>query len=79
MAFVELSQFIKGVVADDIRVQDKEGGVILAEDFLRKFEGTGGAKGFRFDGEFNLDVVFFFILIREEKQSASAGQGAEGF
>lgn len=34
VASVELEQLLKGVVADDVRVEDEEGGVVLEEDLL---------------------------------------------
>lgn len=62
VGFVELGKLLEGVVADDIGVEDEEGGVVLAEGLFGEFEGTGGAEGLSFDGEFNVDVVFLFVL-----------------
>ena len=42
VAAVELEKLFEGVVADDVRVEDKEGGVVLLEDLLGELEGTGG-------------------------------------
>ena len=59
---VELGELGEGVVADDVGVEDEEGGVVFAEDLFGELEGPGGTQGFGFDGEFDLDVVFFFVL-----------------
>ena len=62
MLLVEVGKLAEGIVADDVGVEDKEGGIVFAEDFFGEFEGTGGAKGFRLDGELNANVVLFFVL-----------------
>ena len=62
VGLVEGGEGGEGVVADDVRVEDEEGGRIFAEGFGGEFEGAGGAEGFVFDGEFDADVVFFFVL-----------------
>ena len=46
---VEVGELGEGIVADDVRVQHEEGGVVLAEDALGELEGTGGAQGLGFD------------------------------
>jgi hypothetical protein len=62
VAAVELEELFEGVVADDIRVEDKEGRVVLLEDLLGELQGTGRVERFAFDGELDIDVVFFLIL-----------------
>jgi len=62
MCLVEFSELLERVLADDVRVEDKEWGVVFSEDLLGEFEGTGGAEGFCLDGEFDADVVFLFVL-----------------
>lgn len=64
VGLVKLCELGKGIVTDDIGVEDKEGGVILLEDIFGKFEGTSGSKGFSFDGEGDVDTVFFFVLFK---------------
>lgn len=59
---VKLGELGERVVADDVGVEDEEGRVVFAEDLLGELEGTGGAEGFGLDGEFDFDVVFFFVL-----------------
>ena len=69
MRFMEVGQLGKGIVADDVGVQDEEGRGVFAESFGREFEGAGSTERLGFDGEFNADVVFFFVL--EEKGDVS--------
>ena len=59
---VEGSQLDEGVVADDVRIEDEEGRGIFAQGFGGELEGAGGAEGLGLDGEFDADVVFFFVL-----------------
>jgi len=59
---VEFRELLEGVLADDVRVEDKERGVVFSEDLLGELERSGGAEGFCFDGELDADVVFFFVL-----------------
>ena len=59
---VELGELAEGVVADDVGVKDEEGRGVLAEGFGGELERAGGAEGFGLDGEFDADVVFFFVL-----------------
>lgn len=63
VGFVEFGELFEGVVADDVGVENEEGGGVFAEGFLGQFEGPGGAEGFGFDGEFDVDVVFVGILV----------------
>ena len=62
VGFVEFGQLGEGVVADDVGVEDEEGGRVFAEGFGGEFQGAGGAEGFAFDGEFDFDVVLLFVL-----------------
>lgn len=62
VGFVELGELLEGVVADDVGIENEEGRGVFAEGLFGQFQGAGGAKGFRFDGEFNVDVVFFRVL-----------------
>ena len=62
VGFVEVGELLEGVFADDVGVEDEEGGVVFAEGLFGEFEGAGCAEGFGLDGEFDLDVVLFFVL-----------------
>lgn len=62
VVLVELQQILERVVADDIRVQDEEGGVVLGQNLLGELQGTGGVEGFGLDREFDVDVVLLLIL-----------------
>ena len=62
MGLVEVGQLFEGVVADDVRVEDEEGRVILAEDLLSKLQGSGSAQGLGLDGEIDLDIVLLLVL-----------------
>ena len=62
VGFVEFGELGEGVIADDVGVEDEEWRRVFAEGFGGEFEGAGGAKGFGFDGEFDLDVVLLFVL-----------------
>jgi len=66
VGFVEGEQLLEGVVADDVGVEDEEGGVVFAEDLLGELEGAGGAEGFGLDGEGDFDVEFGFVLLGRE-------------
>ena len=63
MLLVELRELLEGVVADDVRVENEERGVVFAEDLFCELEGPGRAKGFCLYGEFDLDVELFLVLI----------------
>lgn len=62
VGLMELGELLEGVIANDVGVEDEEGGVVLAKGLLGEFERTGGAEGLGFDGEFNVDIVFLFVL-----------------
>ena len=62
MVTVELGQLLERIVADDIRIQDEERRIILTKDLLGQFQRASSAERFRFDGEFDLDVVFLLVL-----------------
>lgn len=62
VAAVELEEIGEGVIANDVGVEDEEGGVVLEEDLLGEFEGTSSVEGFGLDGEFDVDVVLFLVL-----------------
>ena len=64
VGFVEVGELLERVVADNVGVENEEWGVIFGEGLFGKFEGTGRAEGLGFNGEFNVDVVFFFVLER---------------
>lgn len=63
---------LEGVLADDIRVEDEERGVVLAQDLLGELQRTGGTEGLRLDRELYPDVVFFLVLGRSD--CAKAGE-----
>lgn len=62
---MELSQLFERVFTDDVGVEDEEWRVILSENFLCQFQGTRGTKRLRLDGEFNVDIILFSILIEK--------------
>jgi len=62
VAGVEVSEGLEGVGTGDVRVQDKEGGVVLAQDFTGEGEGTGGTERLGLDGEGDGDAVLFLGL-----------------
>lgn len=62
MGLVEGSQLGEGVIAGDIGVEDEEGSLILAEDLLGEFQGTGSAEGFGLDGEGDVDSESLLVL-----------------
>lgn len=60
--FVEVGQFLEGIVANDVRVEHEEGSFVFAEDFFGELEWASSAEWFGFDAELNVYVVFFFPL-----------------
>jgi hypothetical protein len=46
---VEGGELLEGVVADDVAVEDEEGGGVLGEDLLGELERAGGAEGLGLD------------------------------
>lgn len=59
---VELCELFERVLADDIRVQHEEGGVVFAQDLLCQLQWSGRSKRFCLDGEVDSHVVLFFVL-----------------
>lgn len=59
---MEFSQFLEGVLADHVRVQDEERGVVLGQNLLRELQRTSRAQRFGLDREFDLDIVLFLVL-----------------
>lgn len=62
VGLVELSKFGKWVIANNIRVKDKEWRVVLAENGLCKLQWTSSAKRLSLEREVNLDIVGLLIL-----------------
>ena len=62
MGLVEVGQLLEGVVADDVRVQDEEGRVVLTENLLGELQRSGSAQGLGLDGEIDLDIVLLLVL-----------------
>lgn len=62
VVLVEIGQFFEGVIANNVGVQDEEGGVVLAQDTLRQLQGTGRAQRFGLDRELDADIVLFLVL-----------------
>ena len=60
--FVESGERFEGIVADDVRVEDEEGGGVLAECFGGKLQGAGSTKRLGLDAEFDIDAILFFVL-----------------
>ena len=63
VAFVEVGELLEGVVANNIRVEDEERRVILAQDLLRQLERASRAQRFGLDGELNVDSVLLLVLL----------------
>lgn len=63
VSLVEAGQVLEGEIADDVRVEDEERRIILAEDLLCELQGTSGAQWLGLDGEGDIDVVLFFIAL----------------
>jgi hypothetical protein len=53
---------LEGVVANDVRVQDEEGRVVLSENLLGELQRSSSAQGLGLDGEVDLDVVLLLVL-----------------
>jgi hypothetical protein len=62
MGLVEFCKLVERVIADDIRVEDEEGLVVLSKDTLSEFEGASSAQRFCLNGEVDLDIVNFLVL-----------------
>lgn len=60
---VEVGELLEGIFANDVRVENEKGTIVFAEDLFSQFERTRRPQGFGFNGELNLDVVFFFVLM----------------
>lgn len=61
---VEFGQLLKGVVADDIGVEDEERRVIFGQDLLGELQGASGAQGFGLDGELDVHTILLLILLQ---------------
>lgn len=59
---VEVSESLKGIDTGDIRVQNKERRVVLAQDFASKSKGTRSAERFGFDAEVDVDAKLLLSL-----------------
>lgn len=78
VALVVLEELLEGIVADDVGVEDEEGGVVLGKDALSKLEGTASVEGLGLDRKLNVDVVFRLVLRMRRTQSASCSTSLEG-
>lgn len=60
MFTMEVEQFLEGVIADDVAIEDEEEafGVAFSEFFFCVFDGACSAKGFMLLGVDELDSVF---------------------
>lgn len=63
MARVEIPESLKGVGTGDVRVEDKEGRIVLAEDLTGESQGTGGTERFGLDAEGDGDTVLLLGLL----------------
>lgn len=68
MVLVEFRELLKGVITDDIGVEDEEWRIILAQDLFGQFQGPRGAQGFGLDGKFDSDIILFLILNSQRHQ-----------
>lgn len=62
VGLVVIGELAEGVFADDVRVEDEEGAVILGEDLLGQLQGSGGVKGLGLDGKGNVDTKTLLVL-----------------
>jgi hypothetical protein len=72
---VEGGELLEGVVADDVAVEDEEGGGVLAEDLLGELERAGGAEGLGLDGELDVDAELVLVLGLVSFCVGAAGRG----
>lgn len=54
---------LKGEITDDIAVEDKEGLIVLPEDFTSQSQGAGSAEWLSLNGKSDLDTKLFFVLL----------------
>lgn len=59
---VESRKLLERVVADDIRVQNKEGLIVLSENLLGELQRARGTQRLRFDREGDPDIELLFVL-----------------
>lgn len=62
VCLVEVGEFLEGIFADDVGVEDEEGRVVFAQDFLCEFERTGGTERFAFNRELYANIILLFVL-----------------
>lgn len=62
VALVEIQQLLERIVADDVGVENEEGGVVFGKDAFSKLERAAGVEGLCFDRKLNVDVVFCLVL-----------------
>lgn len=62
MRLMKVCKLMKGVVADNIRVEDEERRVIFSKSLFSQFEWASRPKRFCLDRELNPDIVFFLVL-----------------
>ena len=60
---MELSELAERIVADDIRIQDKERRAVLSENLFRKLERPCSSQGLSLNRKLNIDIIFLFVLI----------------
>ena len=63
VGLVEGGKLLKGVLADDVGVEHKEGSVVLAEDLFGELEWPGSAERLGLDGKRDFDVVRLLVLL----------------
>jgi len=63
VSLVESRQFLEGVFANDVGVEDEEGRIVLAEDLFCQLERASGAQWLGLDGEFDVHAVLFLVLL----------------
>ena len=64
VSLVERSKILERVVADNVRVQHKEGAVILRKNLLSKLERTSSAQRLGLDAEADVDAVDLLVLLQ---------------
>jgi len=69
VGFMEGGEICKGIIANNVGVQDKERCVVFSENFFRQFQRACSSEGFGFDGEGDLDVESFLVLLGQQHQN----------
>lgn len=72
MRAMELGELLEGVLADNVRVENKERRVVLLQNISGKTKRTSGAEGLGLDGESDGDVVELLVLFKSSHHDLGA-------